>query len=108
MSCWATSAGTSGFTLNETDTARSVLQNVEIILGTWQGVCPLYREFGLATEYVDKPVNVARAMLYAEVKEAVEQYEPRARVKDVRVSEDLSAPGRLTVRVEVDIVGEKS
>lgn len=90
--------------LNETDTVASVLQNVAIILATRQGTVPLYRGFGLPQKFVDKPIPVARPMLYAEVKEAVEEYEPRAEVIGITFQEDAAAPGRLIPTVEVDIL----
>lgn len=69
--------------LNETDTVKSVLQNVGIILSTWEGTVPLYRDFGLSTEYMHKPIPVAKALLHAEIKEKVERYEPRVSVVGV-------------------------
>lgn len=90
--------------LNEADMARSVLQNISIILSTWQGSVPLYREFGLPGKFVDKPIPVAKPLLYAEVKEAVETYEPRAEVVDITFIEDAGTPGRLMPIVEVEII----
>ena len=46
-------AGTAAVALNETDTVKSVLQNIAIILRTRRGSCPLYREFGLPMEFLD-------------------------------------------------------
>ena len=90
--------------LNETDTVRSVLQNIAIILSTRQGTCPLYRGFGLPQKFMDKPLPVAVPMMYAEVKEAVEEYEPRAEVLKVTFETDKAAPGRLIPIVEVNIL----
>lgn len=94
----------SAIRLNETGTVSSILQNVAIILSTRQGSCPLYRDFGLPQTFVDKPIPVAKAMLYAEIKEAVETYEPRAEVVSVSFQEDESVPGRLRPIVEVQII----
>ena len=80
MSYKVTAADIGAVQLNETDTVRSVLQNIAIILSTRQGTCPLYRGFGLPQKFVDKPMPVAMPMMYSEVKEAVEEYEPRADV----------------------------
>lgn len=89
--------------LNETDTTASILQNVAIILATRQGTIPLYRQFGLPQNFVDKPIPVAKAMLYSEVKEAVEEFEPRAEVVGISFAEDPATPGKLIPTVEVDI-----
>lgn len=101
------SAGDLGpLSLNETDTVKSVLQNVAIILKTRQGTVPLYRGFGLPQKFVDKPIPAAKALLYAEIKEAVETYEPRAEVAGITFEEDPDAPDRLIPTVEVTIVNE--
>ena len=87
--------------LNETAVVASVLQNVAVILSTPRGSVPLYREFGLNWTVLDKPTPVARVMMIADVREAVERWEPRAAVVDVNFSE--SADGVLTPTVEVEI-----
>ncbi len=66
--------------LGETDPIRSILQNVAIILRTRQGTCPMYREFGMPQNYMDKPIPVAKPLMYAEIREAVEAFEPRCSV----------------------------
>lgn len=106
MSYKVTAADISGLQMNVTDTVASVLQNIAVILATRKGDVPLYRDFGLSQEFVDKPIPAARVLLYAEVKEAVEQYEPRAEVIGVTFQEDRSAPGRLIPTVEVEIINE--
>ena len=106
MSYKVTAADISVLQMNVTDTGASVLQNIAVILATRKGDVPLYRDFGLSQEFVDKPIPAARVLLYAEVKEAVEQYEPRAEVIGVTFQEDRSAPGRLIPTVEVEIINE--
>lgn len=91
-------------TLNETETVASVLQNVAVILGTPKGSVPMYRNFGISTRAVDRTVPVAKTLLVSDVKEAVELYEPRAKVVSVTFEEDAAEPGRLIPTVEVEIV----
>lgn len=93
--------------LNEPDTVNSVLQNIAVILSTRKGSVPLYRDFGLNMEFLDKPAPVARVMMIAEVREAIERWEPRATVVGVSFSEDLSNPGLLIPTVEVEINREQ-
>lgn len=90
--------------LNETDPVKSVLQNVAIILATIQGTVPLYREFGIPRDMVDRPISVAKVIMTSRVKEAVERFEPRASVVSVRCQEDEGVPGRLVPTVEVEII----
>lgn len=89
--------------LHETDTVAGVLQNIAIILATRKGSVPLYREFGLDQSFLDRPIPVAKPMLYAAAKEAIETFEPRATVINVAFAEDAAAPGRLRPIVEVEI-----
>ena len=93
--------------LNEKNTITSVLQNVSIILRTRLGTVPLYREFGVSNSYLDRPVVVAEPLLYAEIKEAIEQYEPRAEVIDISFAQDPEMQGVLIPTVEVNIISEQ-
>ena len=86
--------------LNETDKIKSVLQNVAIVLNTWTGSVPLYRDFGISAEFMHKPIPVAKAMLRAQIREAVETFEPRAEVVGVTIEE---TPNGLIPTVEVNI-----
>jgi len=90
-------------TLNERDTVKSVLQNIRIILSTRQFSVPLYREFGLPMQFVDKPSAVARSLLIAEITEAITEYEPRATVLNVTLDTDKAEPGKFVATVEVRI-----
>ena len=90
--------------LNVTDPVDSVLQNVAIILRTKRGTVPLYREFGITGAFLDKPILAATPMMFAEIKEAVEEYEPRAEIVDIKFEIDAANPGRLIPTVEVNII----
>ena len=92
--------------MSETDTVRNILQCIKCILNTRKGTIPLYREFGVDMSYVDKPLQIARQMLYVAVKEAVQEFEPRVEVVDVITKNDPEDPGRLIPYVEVRIIGD--
>ncbi len=104
MSYKVSAADLTKIRLNESDTVVSVLQNIAIILATKQGTVPLYRSFGTDHRFVDKPIPVAKTMLYVDVREAIERFEPRAQVVNITFQEDPTAPGVLNVTVEVEIV----
>lgn len=91
-------------TLNEKDTVKSVIQNIKLILATRRFSVPLYRDFGLSMEFIDKPALIAKPLLIAEIQEAIEEYEPRATVLAIDFEE--GKPGNLIVRVEVGIRDE--
>lgn len=88
---------------NESDTVNSVLQNIAVILSTPKGTVPLYRDFGLDWSFLDKPIPVAKVLMVAPVREAVQRWEPRATVRDVSFAADPSQPGTLIPTVEVEI-----
>ena len=87
--------------LNEDDRVASILQNVSIIVSTPKGTVPLDREFGISNTFLDKPLPVARVLAISEIREAIERYEPRARV--LNISFEHSESGRLIPKVEVEI-----
>ena len=64
---------------------------------------PFYRDFGISNEFLDKPMPVAKVMMIGEVREAIESWEPRAAVKNVRFMENSLEPGKLVPTVEVEI-----
>ena len=92
--------------LNEKDVAASVLQNIAILLSTRQQSVPMYRGFGLPMRFVDMPAGAARAVMVAEITEAVREFEPRAEVAGVTFEADGENPGRVSPVVEVDIADE--
>lgn len=78
---------------------REIIRNVQTILATPLGTCPLYRDFGLNTVYLDYPLDVARNLMAVEVIEAVERWEPRVQVKDVTF--EASVEGKLKAKVVI-------
>lgn len=91
--------------LNETDIVTSVLQNIALLLRTKRGTCAMYRQFGIRGDVLDRPVNAAPPILYADIKESIEEFEPRAEVVSIDFRIDPSSPGKLIPRVEVRIIG---
>ena len=89
--------------LCESDTVQSVLQNISVILSTRKGTVPMYREFGIDMEFLDKPAEVAKTLMASSIQEAVEKFEPRATVKNISFKSDDSVPGKMVVILEVEI-----
>ena len=81
---------------------ESVLQNIAVILSTPKGSVPMYRDFGISVDILDRPIPVAKAMMTADIKEAIEQWEPRVTFISVDFMED-ELNGRLIPMVEVEI-----
>ena len=93
---------TTSYNLCENETVTSVLQNLALLLATKKGTIPMYREYGLSQEFLDKPYEIAKVLLLSEVTEAVEKFEPRATVINVDF-EKSDITGKTSVRLEVEI-----
>ena len=89
--------------LDEADRVKEILRNVAVILATPKGSVPMYRNFGLDMRFLDKPVNLAKNRAVIPVREAIEEWEPRAIYKDMTLTPDPSNPGKLAVTVQIEI-----
>lgn len=100
------SADNYSLSLQQDSKVYSVLQNIAILLNTKRGTVPMYRDFGLPMEFVDKPIDVAENMAYVEITDALEEFEPRAKLEDVYF--EKTANGKMSITVEVSIEDEQS
>jgi len=93
-------------TLAPESIVEEILQNVSMIISTPQYSVPLNRAFGLPYKFLDKPIQVAKAMFVSEIADAVELFEPRAKVIAVIFvqSEEEGVAGKLIPKVEVKIL----
>lgn len=92
--------------LMQKDSVSSIVQNVLLILNSWMGTVPMYRDFGISSEFLHKPVKVAQTLLIASIQEAIERYEPRVSVRGITFEGDADSPGKLIPTVEVSIKNE--
>ena len=85
-----------------------ILQNVRTILATRKGSVPLDRDFGISWNNVDQSLPAAKMLMRSEVIDAIERYEPRAKVTSVDFAEDVEGAmdGVLKPIVTVQIGGE--
>lgn len=84
---------------------EEVLQNVWMILVTTQYDCPLARGLGLSREFVDKPIETAKALCVATIYEAIEKYEPRAKIQKITFNTNAEK-GTTSPIVEVSVNDE--
>ncbi len=78
-----------------------IAQNVKTILTTMKGEVFLDRDFGVSGEVLDRPQNAVRAILTAEIADAVAKFEPRAKVTDCFFKADES--GKVLTNVKLRI-----
>lgn len=79
-----------------------VLQNVAFIMATEIMSCPLDREMGWDMTVIDKPVDIAKARITANLTEAIHKFEPRAVIEAIEVTGD-SLIGSLKPKVKVSV-----
>ncbi len=87
--------------LQQNTEISSVLQNISLLLNTKKGTSPMYRDFGLPMAFVDKPLEIAETIAFVEISDAIEQFESRAKFKDLSLKK--MPDGRIAIIVEVSI-----
>ncbi len=75
-----------------------IIRNVQTLLTTPVGTCPLYRDFGLDVAYLDYPLDLAQDLFRVAAMEAVERWEPRVYVTDVTFT---AVPGSGQLKAKV-------
>ena len=78
---------------------REIVRNVQTIMTTPIGTCPLYRDFGLDVSALDYPLDIAQSLIAVAAIEAIEKWEPRVTVKDLTFQPDTS--GQLKAKVVI-------
>ena len=71
--------------LNPQNIIEELRQNIRMILLTFAGSCPLARELALDSGLIDKPVNIVENIIYANLKRAIEENEPRVNLKQINI-----------------------
>ena len=94
------------YALVEQDLIKSVLQNISVILTTVKGSDIHRPDFGIPLDLLqDKPLTALdKGKIKASIIEAIETYEPRAKVLGIDLIKGLE---RLTVRLFLNIEGEQ-
>lgn len=89
-------------TLYSQDIVSRVNTSLALLYTTRVGTMPLSRDFGLDFSFLDKPTEVAKSMLVAELCEKTARFVPEARVKEVTFSP--AEPGVLVPKVVITLV----
>jgi hypothetical protein len=79
---------------------EEIFQNVRMALSTLKGSVPLDRGFGISTSMLDAPMN-NQSRLVAEVAQAIQDCEPRARLRSINFSGNSN--GELTPVLSLEI-----
>ena len=92
--------------MNPQNIIEELRQNIRMILLTFAGSCPLARELALDSGLIDKPVNIVENIIYANLKRAIEENEPRVNLKQINIKNDLENLGKLVITVIVEVKDE--
>ena len=92
--------------LNPQNVIEELRQNIRMILLTFAGSYPLARELALDSGLIDKPVNIVENIIYANLKRAIEENEPRVNLKQINIKNDLENLGKLVITVIVEVKDE--
>lgn len=82
---------------------QRIIQELYVLLNTLKGTVPCYRDFGIDSEYIHKPIIAARALYAAAVTEAVSQYIPDIKISQITFEDDADDPTRLHPMLEVTL-----
>ena len=64
--------------------AEARAQEIWILLTTVMGECPLYRDFGISSEYMHMPVSMVETALTMAITDAFRKYLPEVELMDIR------------------------
>lgn len=84
---------------------EEVTQNVRTIISTLKGSVPLDRTFGIDGSIIDRPIQIAQAMMRQDIVNAIRQYEPRAVIVSISFNDPSATIDGLlksTVRIRIN------
>ena len=78
----------------------AIIRQLKVLYGTRKGEQALDRDFGIDWSFLDQPMEVAKAMLSAEIITQTTQYVPGIAVSAIEFTSDISGNLTPTIRVE--------
>lgn len=78
-----------------------ILQCIRCILCTPKWSVPLDRDFGVDFSALDKPIEVAKALLSSEIVTAISEYEPRVEITEIDFTAEEDGILMPTVQVTI-------
>lgn len=82
---------------------QEILQNVRTILTTYKFSVPLDREFGISAIFLDEAQTRATAILSSEIAEAINLYEPRAKLREINFTGNSDGKFYPVIKVRLNI-----
>lgn len=85
---------------------KEVMQNVENIVSRIKYNVPLARDKGIIAENVDRPQEIAKAELTADISEELDREESRFILSDIKVSDDYIEKGQISADIKGVVTDE--
>ena len=89
-----------GINLMPASELEEIFQNVRTIVTTIKGTVPLDRELGISANILDAPIN-QQSRLVGEIAEAIERFEPRARLRRIEFTGNENGELNPTLTLEI-------
>ena len=81
-----------------------LIQSIFILLNTPRGSVPCYREFGIDTAYLHKPIQTAKTMYAAAITEGINAFIPGVQLNHMSFANNADTPSTLIPILEVTFV----
>ena len=79
--------------------ADEIIECLRTLIMTPAGTVPLDRDFGISQAPLDRPLDIAENLLAVEIIDKARKYEPRAAIREVRLTANME--GKITVKVAI-------
>lgn len=79
-----------------------IADNVANILKTRIAEVPYMRGMGISSGYIDMPISEVKGLIISDAIDAITTYEPRAKVKEIDVTEATSE-GDIVIKVVIEV-----
>lgn len=83
------------------DREAELLQQLYCLLMTDKGSVPCYRDYGVDTDWLHRPINAARSAYAVAIHQAVQTYLPTVKVNAIRFTAKALEPDHLYPVLEV-------
>lgn len=84
-------------------TEKEITQNIENILSRSKYNIPLAREKGVLAENIDKPQEIIKATIVADISEEIDREEPRLLLSEIMIENSIVEFGKIKVNVKGEI-----
>lgn len=92
--------------LEPEDYVQETIQSIYILVNTAIGEVPCYRDFGVDSSYLHKPIQTAQAMYAAAITSAFEKFISNVTIDEIRFTSNPNDPSVLFPILEVTIEDE--